>query len=142
MARRKINSDEKVQLEMTPMIDVVFQLLIFFLVTLKPIAQIGELDVFRPAPDPNARPEDKVEDMIRITVLQNNRYLLNARSMTLQTIEENLQRAAAKSKTQTVLVECAESSRHGSLVSVLDLCAKVHLVNLSVITMSTGKGPV
>ena len=42
---------------MTPMIDVVFQLLIYFIVTIKPIDVVTNLDVFRPAPDKSA-PKD------------------------------------------------------------------------------------
>ena len=36
---------------MTPMIDVVFQLLIYFVVTIKPVDVSAHLDVFRPAAD-------------------------------------------------------------------------------------------
>ena len=52
MARaRKRPEGAQAELEMTPMIDVVFQLLIYFIVTTKPIDVITNLDVFRPAPD-------------------------------------------------------------------------------------------
>jgi biopolymer transport protein ExbD len=42
---------------MTPMIDVVFQLLIFFVVTLKQEDILSKLSAARPAPDPNANPQ-------------------------------------------------------------------------------------
>ncbi len=135
---RSRRSDLKAELDLTPMIDVVFQLLIFFIVTMKPIDLIGRLDVFRPAPDANAKPELKLDNMLRITVLQNNRFMLNQRSMSLVTLEQNLQMAGTRSKTQTILVQCSELSSHGSLVQVLDLCAKVGLTNLSVVTLPSG----
>jgi biopolymer transport protein ExbD len=140
MARKKRREKSgAATLDLTPMIDVVFQLLIFFVVTLKPIDVIGQLDVFRPAPDPQARPEQKLDDMIRITVLQNHRFMLNQRSMSLAIMRKNLEMAAARSKTQTILIQCSELSVHNSLVAVLDLCAEVGLTNISVFTLPTGR---
>ena len=133
--RRKRETEHTVSMDMTPMIDVVFQLLIFFLVTLKPIDVIGRLDVFRPQADPNARTDVPPDEMLRITVHENNRFMLNQRWMTLSALEQNLANAAVRSVKQTVLVQCSERSSHASLIAVLDLCAKVKLVNLSVVTL-------
>ncbi len=139
MGRKRNRPDHQAVLDLTPMIDVVFQLLIFFLVTMKPMESIGHLDVFRPAPDPKARPEQKLDNMIRITVQATGDYLLNQRIMNLAALENNLQKASARSKTQTILIQCAEASRHEHLVRVLDLCAKVGLTNISVATLPTAK---
>ena len=62
------NMGEAAKLEMTPMIDVVFQLLIFFIVTLKVEDIYSHLDVSRPAPDPKAKPEEKVDDLLTVTI--------------------------------------------------------------------------
>ena len=60
MARkRKRPEPPPPELSMTPMVDVVFQLLIYFIVTIKPIDVITNLDVFRPAPDPKAKQDEK-----------------------------------------------------------------------------------
>ena len=60
MARaRKRPDSPAAELEMTPMIDVVFQLLIYFIVTIKPIDVVTNLDVFRPAPDKNAKKDEE-----------------------------------------------------------------------------------
>ena len=60
-------SQEDAKVEMTPMIDVVFQLLIFFVVTLKQEDILSKLMASRPAPDPTAKP-DQQPDLIDITV--------------------------------------------------------------------------
>jgi len=52
--RKGRNKGDAAKLEMTPMIDVVFQLLIFFIVTLKQEDILSHLDVSRPAPDPES----------------------------------------------------------------------------------------
>ena len=68
------------QLEMTPMIDVVFQLLIYLIVTIKPIDVITNLDVFRPAPDKNAPKDTPPPNLVRIGVYQDG-YTVVGRSL-------------------------------------------------------------
>ncbi len=55
MKIRKIGerSDEKIELMMTPMIDVVFQLLAFFIMTFKIIAPEGDFNIKMPLAAPN-----------------------------------------------------------------------------------------
>ena len=64
-SRRK--PGDNVALEMTPMIDVVFQLLIFFIVTLKQEDIMANLEALRPAPDSSSSVEEK-EDPIQILI--------------------------------------------------------------------------
>ncbi len=59
--------DEKVELMMTPMIDIVFQLLIFFIMTFKIIAPEGDFNIKMPLaapseglPDDNQLPPMKI----------------------------------------------------------------------------------
>ena len=132
--RKSKLGQEGVELELTPMIDVVFQLLIFFIVTFREEDLIAHLDVFRPAPDPNAVPEEKVDDMIRIGVYKGG-WTVNGRRQSLGSLERNLTRLSSLSASQTILIECAGNSPHENLVAVLDLCSKTGLTNLSVVSL-------
>lgn len=132
--KRKRTASES-EVDLTPMIDVVFQLLIFFVVTFQTPPLLGRLDVFRPAPDPSAPPPKQIDDMIRITVHSRGRFMFNQRWMTLPVIKSNLARMAAVSKTQTVLIQCAEPSLHLNLVQILNVCSKLKMTNLSVVTL-------
>ena len=118
---------------MTPMIDVVFQLLIFFIVTLKQEDILSRLNVSRPAPD-HAVTENKVLDLLTITVLRNG-YFLKDRPVTLATMDRHLTRLASYSKTISVIIKCTPDSRHSELVKLLNLCAKAELTNLSVFSI-------
>lgn len=126
---------EEAKLDLTPMIDVVFQLLLFFLVTFKQPDITTRLDAFRPAPDPQARPDQQIQDMVRITVHARGRFMLNQQWTSIAGLERNLQRVAARSAKVTILIQCSELSSHRDLVAVLDTCAKVKLTNLSVVTL-------
>lgn len=133
MARKR--NDDKPQLQMTPMIDVVFQLLIFFIVTLKPEDILSHLDISRPAPDPNQQTE-QVENLIEIIVghLQTG-FSMNGRIMTAEQLEARLRELASYDKKAPVLIKCTGPSMHSKLVTVLDICWEIGLRNLSVFSM-------
>jgi biopolymer transport protein ExbD len=130
MARSK---GEDPKLDMTPMIDCVFQLLIFFIVSLKPEDIVAHLDVYRPQPDPNVK-QEQIVDLITVGVFVDG-FTLNNKPMGLPTLEGMLKKLAALSKDQTILIKCAEDSPHEKLVQVLDLCSLMGLRNLSVMSM-------
>jgi biopolymer transport protein ExbD len=132
--RKSRTSTAAVQLEMTPMIDVVFQLLIFFIVTLKQEDILSHLDVSRPAPDPNVRPEQQVQDLLNITVY-NDGFVLKGRRVSLQELDRQMTRLASYSKKISVIIRCTSDSPHSFLVQLLDVCAKAGLQNISVFSM-------
>ena len=136
--RKARNKGEAAKLEMTPMIDVVFQLLIFFIVTLKQEDILSHLDVSRPAPDPNATPEEKVDDLLTIEVgrrawVLNGKPYMGARG--LAALDRNLTRIASFSKSASVIIKCAGDSPHSKLVQLLNICAREGMTNLSVFSM-------
>jgi biopolymer transport protein ExbD len=118
---------------MTPMIDVVFQLLIYFLVTFSTPDVLAHLDVSRPAPDPSQTEKPTSPNMIRIN-LSAEGVSLNGRMMTHQELGSVLKRLAGISTSQTVLITCAGESEHADLVGILDLCAECGLNQLSVVS--------
>lgn len=131
---RRKRQEHAGDIEMTPMIDVVFQLLIYFLVTIKPIDVSAHLDVFRPSA--SAPPPEQTEPpkMIQIQVLP-GAITINERSVDLPNLTTILTKLGTISKTQTVVIMCAADSEHDQLISVLDRCSRAGLVNLSVVSM-------
>lgn len=120
---------------MTPMIDVVFQLLIYFIVTIKPIDISAHLDVFKPSaqsPPPTSAVPPK---MIQIKIFSGALFM-NERSVDLQGLGGILRKLGAISQTQTVVIMCARDSEHEQLIDVLDRCAQAGLNNLSVVSMN------
>ena len=132
-SRRSVIDDAK--LDMTPMIDCVFQLLIFFLVTMKFEDIIAHLDVYRPSPDPHAPPpKEKIDEMVTVGVFSDG-FTINERPMGLEALDRMLNKLAGYSRTQTILIKCAPDSPHERLIQLLDLCAKNKLENLSVLSL-------
>jgi biopolymer transport protein ExbD len=71
MKFRHIARDEKsVELPMTPMIDIVFQLLVFFIMTFKIVAQEGDFNIKMPLAAPNAgTPDDSLLPPLKLRLL-------------------------------------------------------------------------
>ena len=130
--RFKIES-EAAKLEMTPMIDVVFQLLVFFIVTLKQEDILSQLDVSRPAPDKTPPVKTDI-DLLEITVYKDG-FVLRGRPISLRQLDRNLSRLAGYSTKISVIIKCTGDSPHANLIKVLDLCAKSNLKNLSVFSL-------
>ncbi len=129
-ARRPVESGD---VQMTAMIDVVFQLLIYFIVTIQPVDVIAHLDVFRPSPESKQEQLQTPPKMIRIQIFPDG-FTINDRVVGVAEMEILLARLAAIDTKQTIMIMAAAHSRHEDLIRVLDLCAKNGLQNLSVIS--------
>lgn len=125
--RKRRRSNDDVQQQMTPMIDVVFQLLIFFIVTLEPADIYSNLAASRPAPQ--KIPVD-LPELLSIGVFDEH-YLLNGKNVTLDSMDEYLSKLGSISSSRGVIVKCAPRSSHARLIRVLNLCEKTGFDNIS-----------
>ena len=130
---RKRPEPDPPELSMTPMIDVVFQLLIYFIVTLHPVDVVTNLDVFQPAPDPNTPKDAEPPKLFRVGVFYNG-YTFNDNFMTLDRIDDRLEKLAASNPNMTLMIVVSAHSPHGKLVELLDRCAKNNIRSLSVVS--------
>ena len=131
MARKQYDNP---QLDMTPMIDVVFELILFFVVTIKQEDLFSKLNANRPAPNPN-RPNEKVVDEQIVIEVGANGLIYNGRPVSVKELDRNIKMAASVSKKTTVLLQCSLDSPHKFLVDALDVCNKHGLQNLSIFSM-------
>jgi len=131
--KRKQNRGETPKLDMTPMIDVVFQLLIFFVVTLKQEDILSKLSAARPAPDKDADPTKQPDPTTIIVCPQG--FLFNGMPLRIDVLDSKLERVARTSKTAMVLIKCTGDSPHKFLIQALDSCNKHGLLNLSILSI-------
>jgi len=131
---RKRNKGESPKLDMTPMIDVVFQLLIFFVVTLKQEDILAKLSAARPAPNTNKDEVPKDDNLINIIVAPQG-FIFNGRAVRLQELDKNIERLSGYSKTAMVIIKCTMDSPHAFLIQALDVCNKHGMTNLSIFSM-------
>ena len=130
MARKEF---ENPKAEMTPMIDVVFQLMIFFVVTIKQEDIYSKLNANRPAPN-QASSSESNDTQIKIDIGYSG-LIFNGRGVRMNELRSNLKQLSATSKNATVLIRCTMDSPHGRLVDVLDACNQYGMRNLSIFSM-------
>ena len=126
-------SQEDAKVEMTPMIDVVFQLLIFFVVTLKQEDILSKLMASRPAPDPTAKP-DQQPDLIDITVHKHG-FIFKGKPVSLEGLDRTIERYSRGSKNANVIIRCTSDSKQRYRVQAMDICSKYKMNNLSIFSM-------
>lgn len=125
---------ESIELNMTAMCDVIFQLLIYLILTASPPIVYASLAVNRPAPDKDAPPRPPTLQMVEIMVLKDEVTVLG-KKVTSATLKTTCRDLAAMDTNQTVIIKCAWDSPHEKLVEVLDTCSSNKLANLSVMSM-------
>jgi biopolymer transport protein ExbD len=134
--KRKKNKGDTAKLEMTPMIDVVFQLLIFFIVTLKERDILSHMDVSRPAPDSRPPPKE-VDDLFTIQIGKNG-FVLNGTPFIpehFDRLDKRMTRIASFSRDASVIIKCTGDSPHQFLIRVLNVLAREEMTNISVFSL-------
>jgi len=140
MARKSRRSDAKAgELNLTAMIDVAFQLLSFFVITVHPVDVLTNLDVFRPVPVEADKPTPPQPAVLRITVAREG-YRVNDINFDASRLEGFIHRMAKADPNQTVFIQCDQRAEHRKLILALDLCSRVGLKNLSVVSTHKVEG--
>ena len=132
MKEKRDSHEAKV--EMTPMIDVVFQLLIFFVVTLKQEDILSRFSAARPGNDPDVSIEDPKPDLIDITIHKGG-FIFKQNPVSIEGLDKQIGRYSRLSKTATVVIRCTKDSPQSNLIKVLDVCSKHQMKNLSIFSM-------
>ena len=131
--RKEINQEDP-KLEMTPMIDVVFQLMIFFIVTLKQEDILSQLSALRPAPSTDDKIKEAQPDLINIIVAPQG-FIFNGRPLRYAELDRSVERLASYDSKAMVIIKCTMDSPHALLIQVLDICNKHGMTNLAIFSM-------
>ena len=135
MARKP---QENPALDMTPMIDVVFELIIFFVVTIKQEDLFTRLNANRPAPSSGSSSSES-DTTVTIEIGRghdaNGVLVYNKREVRRSELDQNLREVARTSKKTPIIVKCTEDSPHKALVDVLDICYRNELFSVSIFTL-------
>jgi len=129
-----------VEMQMGPMIDMVFLLLVFFMVTAKPIKQ--ESDVALSLPGTVSQEETvEIPDEQTITIEANGQIILNEQPMDsatdpeLPVLHKTLVRfketADANKSKPLITIDANDAAKHQRIVDVLNVCAKAKITGVT-----------
>jgi biopolymer transport protein ExbD len=136
---KKARPESVLTLPMAPLLDVVMQILCFFVVTYQMDQPESHLIVNLPGPSKGAPPPGvKVPQILELAVFDNDQYALQKNVMSLESIESTLAGIVEGNQDATVLVKVSQEAKTANLVKVLDLCGKLGLKNLNVMTYKAG----
>lgn len=132
---------EEVNVELTPLIDVVFLLLIFFMVS---STFIRETQVKIDLPEASGEVREVETDVVEITVDRggeysvNGRILVNAELATLLRALRELQASGATvNPEKRVIITADANAAHQSVVRAMDAAGKVGLTRISITTQQS-----
>jgi len=128
MRRRRIQSEEDTGLDMTPMLDIVFIMLIFFIVTTSFVKESG-IDVNRPGAQTTERKE---RGNILIAITAQNDIWIDKRQIEVRAVRANVERLHAENPEGAVIIQADKESKNGLLVEVIDQTRLAGVTNVSI----------
>lgn len=125
------DGDDERGIDLLPMLDMVFLLLIFFLAATTFARDEVELDLR--LPPARSGVEAKGGHPLVVNVLADGRITADGREVTLEALRQKLAAALARDAQQAVLVRGDAKAAFGTGIEVLDACrlAKVHKVDFA-----------
>ena len=136
---REDSDSEEFIVNLTPMIDVVFLLLIFFMVTTTFLDPEREIDVELPTAQSAGEPE-RTPDEIIINIMEDGRMFTEGTLLSENELELLLKRAAQHDPETPVTIRGHRLTQHQNIVTVMDACGTAGLYNLAVGTSSSDEG--
>jgi len=128
MARKRIREEEDAAIDMTPMLDIVFIMLIFFIVTTSFVKEAG-IDVNRPEA---SQATQKPSANIFIAIRENGEVWMDRRQVDVERVAANLERLLAEQPTDMVVIQADEGARHGVVVQVMDQIKEAGIAQISI----------
>ncbi len=127
LARR--SEDESGEIDLTPMLDVVFIMLIFFIVTATFVKEIG-LDVNSPDKNQNIKDADQKSIVVRIT--NRDRIMIRGRDVDFRAVRANIERLHAENPEAPVVVQPHPDSTTEVMIHVMDSARQAGVYNVSI----------
>ena len=128
MARKRIREDEEAAVDLTPMLDVVFIMLIFFIVTTSFVKEAG-IDVNKPKA---AQAQKKPTATIFIAIRPNGEIHMDKRVVDIERVSATIEKLLAESPTDTVIIQADKEAKHGVVVKVMDQIKAAGIEKISI----------
>jgi biopolymer transport protein ExbD len=127
-------------MQMGPMIDMVFLLLVFFMVSAKPVKQESDINIGLPGTVSQEEALD-IPDEQRIQIQQNGQIVLNDQPMdspanaempSLLTTLKRFKESADSNKTEALItIDADDAANHERIVQVLNVCARAEITGVT-----------
>ena len=111
-----MQEDEQENIDLTPMLDVVFIMLIFFIVTASFVKEAG-IDVNRPEA---ATAVKKQRASILVAISDKGEIWINKRQVDVRAVQANIERLKAENPQGSVVIQADKKATTDVLIKVMD----------------------
>ena len=128
---------EEPEVNLTSLIDVVFLLLIFFMVSTSFVKQ-SQISIRLPAADSAAIVEE-IPGQLDIMITEQGTYLINGRELINsrpETIRNALQKLSGGNTNLPLTISADANARHQHVVTAMDVAGKLGFVKISIATIN------
>jgi len=122
------SQEEESEINITPMLDVVFIMLIFFIVTASFVKEAG-IEVNRPDAQ-TAELKEKANILIAITA--NNQIFVDRRRVDPRAVRANIERLHAENPQGTVVIQADKESKTETLIQVMDASRQAGVFDVAI----------
>jgi len=130
--RRPGISDEEAEINLTPMLDVVFIMLIFFIVTATFIKQAG-IEVIRPEAMTS---EKKPTVSVLVAINEKGDIWIDKKRVDPNTVRANIERIHAENPKGGLVIQADRGAKYEKLKTVLDAARGAGMTEVAVATES------
>lgn len=135
--RRAIEEPQNIQ--MAPLIDIVFITLVFFMTVYTYSAFESEIDITLPTASA-AVPMDRTRGEIYINLRNDGRIILNNREISLDELQQILNRVAEYFPGGAVIIRGDREAQLGRAIAILNCCKKADIQNVSFAAVQEDEG--
>ena len=129
MAKRHVNNDiDGADIDITPMLDIVFIMLIFFIVTTSFVKESG-ISVNRPSAE---TAEQKTGSNLLVAIRANGEIWIDRRVVDVRSVRANIERMKADNPEGAAIFQADEFAPSGLLVKVMDQIRLAGITNISI----------
>lgn len=122
------------EVNLTPLIDVVFLLLIFFMVS---TTFERETEISVQLPEATGQVLETEQKVIEVTIDAKGRYYVNRQELVntqFDTLKRAMEKAAGGAEKPQVILSADRNARHESVVTAMDAAAQLGFVNVTIAT--------
>ncbi|MBT4836223.1 MAG: biopolymer transporter ExbD [Methylococcales bacterium] len=125
---RKAGNKKTLDINLTPMIDMVFILLIFFMVTTSFVKETG-VNISRPSAKTAERKE---QGNILIAITHSGEIWMDKRHIDIHSVRANVERMRAQNPEASVIIQADVKSESGLMVKIMDQVRMAGISNISI----------
>lgn len=127
---RKVRVEEDAAIDMTPMLDIVFIMLIFFIVTTVFVKEAG-VNVNKPDGSLAVMPKNA---NIFIAITEDGDVWIDKRQVETDLVRSNLERLMAEQPSDVIIIQADKEAEHGLVIEVMDQIKAAGIDRISIAT--------